>query len=357
MICYSQTLDLKFLLEGAGLFAEMRINRDLGILSNGQILTMNVVQKEFIQTMIHEDHVEKDVVLTGPVGSGKTLLGLEAINIKKSHYKKIYEINAKDCQSKLRVIVLIGGSSKGSQLKHQLEKMYSSVKDCSLEIQTEVVPKSQDLTRIFKANQNYKSYSHTIIMLDEIGRSQMCKVNLEEDQNVDYIYSLYYAYLTSVQPNFQTFKITDATVECNLAQRQRSSQQILDLADYLLIHCQDPQLIRRYNSPISFSSDIPLWIIFDNPNLFFDHFKDKFESNSNDVMLIWDYYDKPSNLQDIEEFCREKRWRCTLSGNVRGSESSVTILYNVHSFLYEHLTRAKTQLIIVTIDGKLRYFL
>ena len=107
----------------------------------------------------------------------------------------------------------------------------------------------------------------------------------------------------------------------------------------------------------SFSSDIPLWIIFDIPELFFDYFNDKFESNINDVMLIWDYYDKPSNLQDIEEFCREKKWRCTLSGNVRGSEASVTILYNVHSFLYEHLTRAKTQLIIVDVGRKQRSLL
>ena len=35
MICYSQLLDLKSLLEGTGLFAEQRINRDLNILSNG----------------------------------------------------------------------------------------------------------------------------------------------------------------------------------------------------------------------------------------------------------------------------------------------------------------------------------
>ena len=38
---------------------------------------MNNVQNEFIQTMTLEDHVEKDVIVTGPVGSGKTLLGLE----------------------------------------------------------------------------------------------------------------------------------------------------------------------------------------------------------------------------------------------------------------------------------------
>ena len=82
MICYSNILELKFLLEEKGLFTEMRINRDLNILSDGQILTMNDLQKNFIQTLAHEDHVEKDVIVTGPVVSGKTLLGLEAIDIR-----------------------------------------------------------------------------------------------------------------------------------------------------------------------------------------------------------------------------------------------------------------------------------
>ena len=169
MICYSQFLDLKFLLERNGLFAEMRMNRELNILSNGQILTMNDVQKEFIQTMTQEDHVEKNVVVTGPVGSGKTLLGLEAINIKKSHYRKKYGISSSDCQNQLRVIILIEMMNGESQLKQQLEKSESH-KDCSLDIKTHWDADSGELTSIFQANENYKSYKHTLIIMDEIAR-------------------------------------------------------------------------------------------------------------------------------------------------------------------------------------------
>ena len=167
VICYSHFLDLKSLLERAGLFPTMRLNRDLNILSNGQILTMNDVQKEFIETMTHKDHVEKDVVVTGPVGSGKTLLGLEAINIKKSHYKKKYGIQSSDCKNQLRVIIVIGFSNDGSQLKQQL-KMAESHNDCSLEIETVGIIDSEKLSSIFQANE--KSYKHTLILMDEILR-------------------------------------------------------------------------------------------------------------------------------------------------------------------------------------------
>ena len=118
--------------------------------------------------MTLEEHVEKNVIVTGPVGSGKTLLGLEAINIKKSHYKKKYGISSSDCQNQLRVIILIGTSFDESQLKQQLEKSESH--DCSLDIKTEMSPDSEKLTRIFQANEHYKSYKHTLILMDEIER-------------------------------------------------------------------------------------------------------------------------------------------------------------------------------------------
>ena len=182
----------------------------------------------------------------------------------------------------------------------------------------------------------------------------MCKVNAENHQKVDYIYCLSYRDDFAVQTNAKPLEVTDTTISCNLEQRQRSSQQILDLADYLNIH-SSPFPIRRWNSGKSFSSEIPLWVELSNPKSFFDYFKDKFKSD--DVMLIWDDDNKPSNLKGIEEFCREQKWRCTERWNVRGSEASVTILYDLDDFYYEHLTRAKTQLVIVTIAGKQRYFL
>ena len=190
-------------------------------------------------------------------------------------------------------------------------------------------------------------------LIKSIFRYHICKINLDENQKVDYIYCLQYSDSKAVQPNSQPLEVTDTTISCNLDQRQRSSQQILDLADYLQMHYSYP--IRKCNSGKSFSSDIPLWVELSNPKAFFDYFKDKFESD--DVMLIWDRSNKPSNINDIEEFCKAQKWRCTSNVDVRGSEASVTILYDLYSFRYESLTRAKTQLVIITIDGSQRYFI
>ena len=182
----------------------------------------------------------------------------------------------------------------------------------------------------------------------------MCKVSSEEGQNVDYIYCLSYIFSDAIQANFKPLQVTETTIDCNLYQRQRSSQQILDLADYLHMHQYKKQPIRRFESSTSFISDIPLWIELSNPNSFLEYFKDKFKSN--DVMVIWDVLNKPYNLNKIEKSCLQQNWRCTDSENVRGSEASVTILYDLKDFNYEHLTRAKIQLVIVTLAGNQRYF-
>ena len=72
----------------------------------------------------------------------------------------------------LRIIILINTSREDNQLKQQLE-MSKSHKDCTVEIETKWDPflkSSVKLTSIFYGNHNYKSYSHTLIMLDEIER-------------------------------------------------------------------------------------------------------------------------------------------------------------------------------------------
>ena len=64
----------------------------------------------------------------------------------------------------------------------------------------------------------------------------MCKANLDDNQKVDYVYCLRYDDGSAVKTNAKPIEVTDNTISCNLNQRQRSSQQILELADYLWMH-------------------------------------------------------------------------------------------------------------------------
>jgi len=189
-------------------------------------------------------------------------------------------------------------------LKQQLE-MSESLMDCTLGIEMELFQDSEKLTRIFQANESYKFFKHTIIMMDEAIRSRMCKVDLEDNQNVDYIYCLQYSDLFAVKANFQPIEVTDSTVSCNLNQRQRSSQEILDLADYLWMHQSKYLPTLRWTFENSFTSDIPVWLELCNPNSFFgffDYFKDKFVYD--DVMLI---HNVPHNLNDIKKILQRTK--------------------------------------------------
>ena len=204
---------------------------------------------------------------------------------------------------------------------------------------------------------NFDFQNYFVLVIKSIFRSGMCKMNLEDYQNVDYIYCLRYWDENAVQDNCQALEVTETTVNCNLELRQRSSQEILDLADYLWMHHYHNNYLIRKNSSKSFSAKIlPLWIELADPNSIFGYLQDK-SSDWNDVILMWNKYKMPSNLVELEKFCNDKKWRFTPRWNVHGTEASVTILYDFDKFVYEFLTRAKAQLVIVTIEGKKRYLL
>ena len=185
VICYSQILDLKFLLEEKGVFTELRVNRDLNILSRGQILTMSQVQKDFIEKMSLKENIEKDVVISGPVGSGKTTLGLEVINMKKSHYKKKNGLSAHEYETKFRVIFGICANHDNILAKQLLAEKKSLSADSSFEVcifchschdgknlhkighPDSYVPYQEKLQE-FVCSKNFHSNSHTFIMLDEV---------------------------------------------------------------------------------------------------------------------------------------------------------------------------------------------
>ena len=84
-ICHSVNLDLRFALEVEGLFAHMRIQRDLNLTTNGKQITLDPTQKELLKQLAQLAKEKSDpttVVITGPEGSGKSLLAVEATKMK-----------------------------------------------------------------------------------------------------------------------------------------------------------------------------------------------------------------------------------------------------------------------------------
>ena len=101
-ICFSKTLQLKFKLESSGLFPRLRMQRDLNLISKGRILTLDQAQSDLLMQLAKDENNRKTVVISGPEGSGKSLLAMEATKMK------IYSLLKKHSGSdhvKIRVVL------------------------------------------------------------------------------------------------------------------------------------------------------------------------------------------------------------------------------------------------------------
>ena len=108
VICFGRTLEFKFLLEGKGILSAIRLKREMNLQSKGKILTLDEIQEEFLRTLAKIENIEKKIVhIEGKVGSGKTLLEVEALKIKLFHYFLKYQLDCENMTKKLRVIILV----------------------------------------------------------------------------------------------------------------------------------------------------------------------------------------------------------------------------------------------------------
>ena len=87
-ICHSVNLDLRFALEVEGLFARMRLQRDLNLTTNGKQITLDPTQKELLKQLAKDENNPKTVVISGHEGSGKSLLAVEATKMKICSFVK-----------------------------------------------------------------------------------------------------------------------------------------------------------------------------------------------------------------------------------------------------------------------------
>ena len=262
VICYSKTLDVKYLLETSSVLSGLRFKRELRIQSRGKILTMTDVQKEFLQTMANDENIAKpNVHIEGLVGSGKTLLGLEVLKMKVAHYKRLY----KDCLlegKKIRTMIVFE-YGESNLLKTQLENELTLTlgNECVIEIYDQSIGIGV-LTHLFLGHRSYKDFIHTIIMMDECNFEFMSRYKISDAFSslaIDYIHCCRYEDTGKLKIEHDVFTDKDM-VFARLLQCQRSSCQIIRLGNLF-----DRHVVKNFSKPIvsengCFCSTHPQWL-------------------------------------------------------------------------------------------------
>ena len=68
-VCYSEILDLRFVLEMEGIFPSLKLQGDLRLATNGKQLELDPVQTKLLYTVAR--NIQKVTIIHGPEGSGK----------------------------------------------------------------------------------------------------------------------------------------------------------------------------------------------------------------------------------------------------------------------------------------------
>ena len=360
VICYSQFLDLRFLLEETGIFSELRMNRELSLISKGKFITLNDVQQTFIEMLSKKENITKRLtMIQGKVGSGKSILGIESVKMKCAHYVMKYKLKATEAQNLIKVMIIIADDN-AELFKNQISK--ELIEDvgpvCNIEIHSKLVFGAESVSQLVQSDSKWRLYKHTILMIDECWDDvdQYTSKALENDIDIDYIHCVRYEDL-----GFKTFGfsvscgnavgLSRERIDVQLSQNQRSSQPILDFADYMITHAfpYSYLALKYFPSTDSFFGPKPQWLNVKNLKEFLDFADTKLKDFKDVLVISWDQLRWNAELA---EFCDMRDWKYCTREQVKGSEATMVIIHDFEEFSYESFTRARNQLIIVTLENK-----
>ena len=192
----------------------------------------------------------------------------------------------------------------------------------------------------------------------------MIRINLEgleKHINIDYIYCLTYRGIDII-PDTQDSRDTSNAFECKLNQPMRCSHEILEFANFYQMHHHNhgKVMIQKQHickSPFS-TGNIPLWIELEKSDQF-STLAQFIDCDEDDVLVLCTD-ESGHELDKIKHFCMENNWNFEKhAGNVRGAEANVIVLYVgcycTKNIGYEELTRAKYEIVFVSIHGQKKY--
>ena len=177
-ICYSHLSQVHLILEKAGILAKERLERDFQMVTKGRCISLDKTQKQLLYKMAEPENITKTVVIHGPEGSGKSLLALEVVKMKLSHYLMDHDLAGMKIRNQTRVRVLLCGTYQGEdRVPHLLRQLLSDSKDisdrCDLQVQTIKDLKMSNPKEFCKSLKNLLAgsmgtYSITLVMMDEL---------------------------------------------------------------------------------------------------------------------------------------------------------------------------------------------
>ena len=103
------------------------------------------------------------------------------------------------------------------------------------------------------------------------------------------------------------------------------------------------------NAKESFKGPKAQWVEVKDEKAFVKYAEENLSAFKGEAMIIYDSF---KELPEISSLCSKLEWKYCHEDEVTGSESSLVIIYDFDAFNYECFTRAKHNILIVTISGK-----
>ena len=386
-LCYSNVSKVKNILERTGLLAERRLERNLIAATNGKAITLGKNQEKLIYEVANPSNVNKNVVIQGPEGSGKTLLGMEIVKLVVNNYIYTENLSPEQTRKDIRVI-LSACYNQPEQVnlwiqqvqsivdRDQMNSLYE-VRVVSLKTRLEPTPKAYNGDRnlildLIRRDSSYGNYKKTIVMIDELRpdfeSSDWDMYDCLESKGVNDVQIVF-----SLKYDFHDMKIRNDLNENDeryyddrsivplrnvlvgrLNKAYRCSNEIRNFIYYLLMHEFNGNLHRfksfHHDEPSFDAKEKPIWINTIDSKSFFDLVNkvtlfQNIPRKTVDVALIYD----PETIDPrVKSECDTRKWKHVPKEEVVGTEFSTVIIYDLKEFHFDAFSRAINRMIIVT---------
>ena len=398
-ICHSQVSKVKVMLEKPGVFAEIRMRRNLIEVTDGKVIDLDENQINLIHEVANPKNINKNVVIQGPEGSGKTLLGIEIVKLIAHNY--IHSENLSPDQTKKDIRVIFSACFYQTEdvqddvklLVEQMESIVQKSLPCSGTFQKIASKKENNpidykkqilnlIRRSGRSSFNFSSFKKTIIMIDEVRPGfETTEWNFYKQlqstgvNNVQVVFCLKYDFHDMKirnerdkddQSPYDPKNILDLenVLIGRLHKAHRCSNEIRSFVYYLLMHEFGNKLHEfksfQHDEPSFDAGKTPIWIETRNAKSFkalvLHNSRSEestfYKSQGETVVLIYDPNTiEPQEQREVKGTCDEQGWQCFPKAEVVGTEFSFVIIYGLKEFHFEAFTRAMSRLIIVTTSS------